>query len=343
MSKQTFNHLALSLAYLGLMLGSSLSPAQSKVMALNRITAKDRSQAVGSPAHIPPPGSSSYTFTYFDFPQSPNTNPNGINSGAASSKIQIVGAYAGPATGEESGLLLRVGLSKGTITEAYSTVNFHGSSNQSGAGINDFGQIVGTYTDSIGDLHGYEFSGGTFTMIDVPFSGATNTAASQINNSSDIVGEWIDSGNVAHGFLLSGGVYTSFDYPGATGSGGNCLNNKGDIVGFYTDSFSTDHGFLLSGGTYTSIDVPGAVATSAFGINDSGDIVGWYCTTAGCASDLSGLQGFLLKGGVFTTIDAPGASPTLLFDINNKGVIVGSYSDSRGGPTAVAHAFVATP
>jgi probable HAF family extracellular repeat protein len=53
-------------------------------------------------------------------------------------------------------------------------------------GINDSGQIVGALYDGT-TYHGFLYSGGSFTTIDVP--GATgNTAANGINNSGQIVG-----------------------------------------------------------------------------------------------------------------------------------------------------------
>jgi probable HAF family extracellular repeat protein len=336
MTKQSLKHLALSLACLGLLLSVSPSLAQNKLTISKRILSRRAAQGATHSAGTALPNSPSYSFSYFDFPQSLYTIPTAINSGAATSKILVVGDYDPEL---DSGFLVQVGMSKGTINEAYSAVSFPGSSDQGADGVNDLGQIVGTYDDSAGVQHGYEFNGGTFTTIDVPFSGATATGPTQINNSGEIVGVWIDSSNVEHGFSLIGGVYTSFDYPGATNTDASCVNNEGDIVGAYQDSSGNYHGFLLSGGTYTSINVPGALETVVIGNNDPGDAVGWYCTDTACDD----YQGYLLSGGVFTTILAPGADTGILWDLNNKGVIVGSYSDSRGGPEGGAHAFVATP
>lgn len=281
-------------------------------------------------------GLPSYAFSYIDYPQSPDTYVEGINSGAASSKMEIVGAY-GPEL--EEGFLLQLEGKEGT-TYAFKTVAHPKSSSQSPLGINDFGQIVGTYVNSSGTTEGYEFSGGKFTTIAVPFTGATYTEAQDINNSGEIVGEWGDPSGVDQGFTLIEGTYTSFDYPGAPYTLATALNNLGAIVGYYEDSEGNFHGFLLSGGTYTSIDVPGAVGTLASGNNDAGDVVGLYCTASECLTENgTGEQGFLLSGGVFTTVNVPGASNTQLLDINNNGVIVGVYTDSRGG----YHSFIAFP
>ena len=67
-------------------------------------------------------------------------------------------------------------------------------------GINDSGQIVGLYSDSVG-RHGFLLdTAGSITTIDVP--GASYTAASGINNSGQIVGGFSDSTGT-HGFLAT--------------------------------------------------------------------------------------------------------------------------------------------
>jgi hypothetical protein len=66
-------------------------------------------------------------------------------------------------------------------------------------GINNAGQIVGSYTDSRGD-HGFLNVGGTYTTIDVP--GAADTYPQAINSVGQIVGYYRDSSGF-HGFLLT--------------------------------------------------------------------------------------------------------------------------------------------
>jgi uncharacterized membrane protein len=127
----------------------------------------------------------------------------------------------------------------------------------SATGINDTGQIVGTF---FGGTHGYLLSGGTFTTIDVP--GASFTSARGINGPGQIVGAFQDATGF-HGYLLSGGTFTTIDVPGASSTEANGINDTGQIIGTYSDAAGT-HGYLLSGGTFTTIDVPGA-PTSATG------------------------------------------------------------------------------
>src|SRR5437867_8361390 len=74
-------------------------------------------------------------------------------------------------------------------------------------GINDAGDIVGDF-----GRHGFLYSRGIFTTVDVP--GAVVTQAFGINNSGQIVGNFSDTTG-AHGFLYSRGIFTTVDVPGA--------------------------------------------------------------------------------------------------------------------------------
>ncbi len=321
MTKQTLKNFALALGLSGLALLPSTSVAQ--IALASKLPAKNPASAAAQAAshQAKTPGSPSYTYTLLSFPGSLDTFAVGINLGATTSKIEIVGGAG------QGGFLARVSEKK-TVTETYQAVNYpHGSDPQAVNAVNDSGQIVGDYGDYD---YGYERSGGKFTPIAVPFAGAQGTFPFAINNSGEIVGGWWDSNRIEHGFTLIGGTYTSFDYPGATETAGFAINSAGDIVGPYSDASGVEHAFLLSGGAYSSFDFPGADYTVANGINDAGDIVGIYCTTTGCISTSEGEQGFLLSAGVFTTISIPGEFFTAAEGINNNGEVVGFYVDAAG-------------
>jgi hypothetical protein len=341
MTKQTLKYFALLLACPGLALSAASSLSQGKRVGLGRMGPRHSSHAVVRSGPTPPPGSASYTFTFFGFPQAPYTVTSSINLGATTPKIEIVGTYGPNLVGYGSGFLLQASESKGTINEAYTPVNFPGYALQEANGINDSEEIVGTYIDNDNNFQGYLLSGGVFTPIQVPFAGADSTLPQGINNSGEVVGIWEEDNNTVYqSFALNGGVYSTLGYPGAAETQAISNNNKGDITGYYSDSAGAYHGFLLSGGTYTSIDVPGAVGTFAYGINDAGNIVGVYCITNECITNYNaGSQGFLLSGGVFTTINVPNASATDLGNINDRGVIVGWYYDCADAQLG----FVATP
>jgi uncharacterized membrane protein len=340
MTKRTLKHFALSLALVGLALSTSPSMAQVG-LASKRLSTRSASSPVQAASHqAQRPDTTAYAYTFLSYPGTIFTYANGINKGATTSKIEIVG---GQSNHDQGGFLVGV-TEKKTVTEAYQAVNYpHEPLAQYATCVNDSGQIVGTYLDSSGVWHGYERSGGKFTKLDVPFAGATASFVNGINNSGEVVGGWNANGyngpGAQHGFTLIGGTYASFDYPAAAYTWGSGENNAGEIVGTYIDTSGVYHGYLLSGDTYTSIDSSGSVQTYANGINDAGDIVGWYCTTSECVSNGDGEQGFLLSGGVFTTITIPGEFETTPTDINNNGVILGSYQDAAG----VVVSFLAIP
>jgi probable HAF family extracellular repeat protein len=138
-------------------------------------------------------------------------------------------------------------------------------SNENGTyvtGVNNLGQIVGSFDDSNG-THGFLYSDGTWTTLDDP-AATGGTFATGINDFGQIVGYYFD-GTGSHGFLYNGNTYITFDDPLATGGPslgpgntfGYGINDSGQIVGKY---FAADgeHGFLAdpaqvtvnSGATY---------------------------------------------------------------------------------------------
>ena len=195
----------------------------------------------------------------------------------------------------------------------------------SASSINDVGQIVGDFDDS----HGFVYSGGSFTTIDVP--GATRTVAAGINDAGQVVGNFYDSAG-SHGFVYSGGSFTTIDVPLPQPwlSG---INAAGQIVGFFDHSFDVDSGFFRDvDGSITTFDVPGADSTAAYGINDLGQI-------AGVVDYSYGRRGFFRDAdGSFTAISVPGDFVTFTYGINDAGQIVGGHIDGTG-----THGLLATP
>ncbi len=212
-------------------------------------------------------------------------------------------------------------------------------------GINAHGQIVGNYSDSNVEFHGFLLSAGQYTTIDDPNADPFGTqGAFGINTRGQIVGMYTDNMNplLIHGYLFNDGHYTTLDDPNATalpaepqGTAAWGINERGQIVGYYYDSHATIHGFLLSGGQYTTLDAANAgtgfsQGTEALGINASGQIVGQYIDAT------YGSHGFLLSNGQYTTLDDPNsANFTVAAGINERGQIVGYYVDAVN-----AHGFL---
>jgi uncharacterized membrane protein len=204
-------------------------------------------------------------------------------------------------------------------------------------GLNNRGQIVGTYDRPDGS-HGFmRGRRGRFTTIDFP--GARETEAARINDRGQIVGVYgvTDTGGGgfdARGFLFERGEYTPIDVPDARSTSPSGIDNRGRIAGSYVDAAGTMHGFLRNpDGAITTIDVPGALATQILDLNDRGETAGFYIDAAGAA------RGFRRgEGGTVTTIDRPGSTPSaapsialgpLGYGINNHGQVVGPYRDDQ--------------
>jgi probable HAF family extracellular repeat protein len=99
-------------------------------------------------------------------------------------------------------------------------------------GINDSGQIVGSFLDGHRPPQGFLFSDGMFSVINVP--GALLTEIYGINNLGQMVGVADIYSSGQRGFLYSGGVFTTIDDPSQYLPVG--LNNAGVIAGSYGDA-----------------------------------------------------------------------------------------------------------
>src|SRR6266542_2245758 len=100
------------------------------------------------------------------------------------------------------------------------------------------------FQDTAEIFHGFLYTGGTFTTIDVP--GAIRTNAFGINDAGQIVGFFQDTSGGTHGFLEIAGSFTTIDVPGAIVTAPSDINNAGQIVGYFADTSERNHGFLYS-------------------------------------------------------------------------------------------------
>ena len=187
--------------------------------------------------------------------------------------------------------------------------------------VNDSGSVVGYYSDSQGNTHGFLYSGGVYTTIDDPEG---TTFPQGINNSGEITGAVAVSLSEDYGFTYVDGVFTTFSYPGGNGqTGGQGINNHNEIVGIYTTGGTA--GFLDNNGSFSTFNYPGADDTFPHAISDSGAIAGFYT-----ASTVP--FGFVYDGGTFTSINYTSGYETFTYGINNAGVVVG-YSNLDDYPT----------
>ncbi len=125
-------------------------------------------------------------------------------------------------------------------------------------GVNNLGQVVGTYFDIHDVAHGFFYDNGVYFALNDPNAlqtkPRTGTYALGINDKRQIVGYYIDATG-EHGFILDKGVYTTLSGPseGAGPVQAIGINNRGQIVGDYDVFPPKTRGFLLDHGVYTTI------------------------------------------------------------------------------------------
>jgi probable HAF family extracellular repeat protein len=146
----------------------------------------------------------------------------------------------------------------------FTPLSFPGATSTLATSINDAGDIVGGYTDSSGNNHGFLMHKGVFTTIDDPLAtggGLAGTGPATITNSGTIVGTVETSDGSVHGFVYQNGVFTTVDAPGTTDGtqilGGNDL---GQLVGIYRDAAGKTSGFVA---TPTAVPEPASLALLA--------------------------------------------------------------------------------
>lgn len=178
-------------------------------------------------------------------------------------------------------------------------------------GINDFGQIVGQYTNAKGQTPGFMIRNQKtrqYITINAP-SGPNTVNAQAVSNFGLIVGFYVGTDGQTHGFKANtaeahNGVVTGTAIadpvipkvagePGATFVFSQLLgvNDRGIVVGYYGDSTISQHGFIYDSNTgkYTFLDDPkvsfknGVEVTQITGISNSGELAGFYTDADGAA------------------------------------------------------------
>jgi len=184
-------------------------------------------------------------------------------------------------------------------------------------GVNNSGQIIGSYSDRYGNTYGFIYSDGTYTALDVP--GSVYTQPLGINSSGQVVGLYYRNGsNSPYGFLYTDGTYITLNPPGSDASVAFSINASGDVVGDYGVE-NSQAVFLYSSGSYTTLAILGATV-AAQQINNSGQIVGEYA-----ASSSSQLNGYLYANGGYIALAPPNSAFSLALGINESGQVVGYY------------------
>ena len=120
------------------------------------------------------------------------------------------------------------------VDELFTIVDFPGYDAASAYGINNLGQIVGSYYNTgVGAWEGFLRNYETVAYSAVTVSGATETRLYDVNDDEWIVGEYKDSTGVRHGFVRIDGIDYDLSFPGAEWTVPHGINNDGWIVGQY--------------------------------------------------------------------------------------------------------------
>lgn len=206
------------------------------------------------------------------------------------------------------------------------TFDVPGATSTTLSGINNNGDLVGSYVDASG-THAFLRTGNTNTVIEVPGSNPGSTSLAAINNRGDITGTFKDA-NGSHGFIRSadGRTYTAFDLPPRLGQDytlPTAINDRGDVVGQGFAGGLIQEAFLRSpDGSIIAIQL--GTNTSATGIDNAGRVAGSFR----CCGSGGVVRGFIRNpDGTSQIIDAPGISVTRVLGMNNTGQLVGKVGN----------------
>ena len=140
--------------------------------------------------------------------------------------------------------------------------------------INDTLQIVGTFADTNGNVHGFNLQGDTFQQLD--YRDYSTTTAMGINNTGQIVGDtWASGSGPFYSYVYSNGAFKLVHVPGAIATETIGINNKGEVCGDFARN-NDRHGFVYSRGKMVAFNIFGSHSTQAFSLNDSHQVVGTY-------------------------------------------------------------------
>jgi len=198
-------------------------------------------------------------------------------------------------------------------------------------GLNNSGQVVGTYSTS-NKSYAFLYSNGTLSTLD--FSSVPMTFTPAAINKHSVIAGTCDKPNETHACLVSGGTVIAdlgtLSSPYDKWSNSTAINDKGQVVGtscYLPNGSLTSlcHGFLYTPGSgMADLGTLGGNSISASGINNSGQVVG-----SSLLADNVTARGFLYSDGVMknlNTLLTPNAEDWVVSSataINDAGQISG--------------------
>ena len=203
-------------------------------------------------------------------------------------------------------------------------------------GINNAGQVVGTFGENNSELyHAAVWNGTTVSVLDTQNK---LSAAYGINNVGQVVGRstlgatlWqggtasaLDS---ADGFALGindAGQTTVVLGAAASSSTGRAINASGTIVGDVSVG-GANHATLWQGSHVTELGTLGGADSVATAINDAGQVVGGSSTADGS------FHATLWQGTTAIDLGLANNAYSTAYGINKTGTVVGEYRADDGG------------
>jgi hypothetical protein len=208
----------------------------------------------------------------------PNAPSSSLTAAAINSGGGIAGFYTNPANGNTDGFLESGG--------AFIDLSVPGASSTMAFGVNDNGEVVGTYTAGSGSsaaMHGFSWTlGGGFQSIDDPH-GMGTTTINGVNDAGDLVGFYVDSAGHTDGMLAA---------PKATVAAALTPMPQGTVTVGRDSSGAVDAAISAFGLT------PGSSHTVAL-VNGAGGVVASFGTLT--ANSAGNAQATLDSGYTFTT------------------------------------------
>lgn len=123
--------------------------------------------------------------------------------------------------------------------------------------VNEFGKVLGQYSDQNHLVHGFTYYKGRHAPFDA--LDAKETYPQDINNRGAIVGDYYDYTGSHHAFLYDNGKFHDILIPGSQSVFANGINDFGQVVGSFDVQGETGlRGFVYQNGKVATIDVPGA-------------------------------------------------------------------------------------
>jgi probable HAF family extracellular repeat protein len=193
------------------------------------------------------------------------------------------------------------------------------------SGINNLGQVVGTYHDVNGFDQSFIYDNGSFTLMPTYKLSETYTSetmADDINDAGQVCGSYTDSTGQQKAFIYYNNNYTPLLYGNGTTTARG-INNNNEVIGHYGNSGIY---FRDSSGSYSSITLDNNWTQTLRGLNDNDIAVGYdflnyvaliYNITYNQLSSFAFPTQYVPNGLYLDYTDAN--------DINNDNTIVGSY------------------